>query len=245
MLNFIELLQVWLLLLLSQVYSGIQGNQADEELEKRVREKVENSIKSLAGDIYYCPNRLSGTIIASLYLLYLSAEWRCRRVCHAGAFLHLCYIPVGGVSMTFFLPVSNTYQLTTDHFLFLNFICLSDEIGLSLSIPIISAGSFGLSCDYKPKLTRILPPARKISDLFVIFMKEKLKFKDPWNKVYVYKKSNNVSEDCFWWDKTVCRSPLLSKQLNLAPQHEPFCSCIIATGTTMHWRHLAQPLQQA
>ncbi|KAM9844043.1 guanylyl cyclase C [Aulostomus maculatus] len=76
---------------------------------------------------------------------------------------------------------------------------VDDEIGLSLSIPIISAGSFGLSCDYKPKLTRILPPARKISDLLLNFMKEPLVFKDVWNKVYVYKKSSNVSEDCFWY----------------------------------------------
>uniref|UniRef100_A0AAQ6IG08 Guanylate cyclase n=1 Tax=Anabas testudineus TaxID=64144 RepID=A0AAQ6IG08_ANATE len=64
------------------------------------------------------------------------------------------------------------------------------------SIPIISAGSFGLSCDYKPKLTRILPPARKISDLLVNFMKKKLPFKDIWNNVYVYKKSSNATEDC-------------------------------------------------
>uniref|UniRef100_A0A8D3C2F3 Guanylate cyclase n=1 Tax=Scophthalmus maximus TaxID=52904 RepID=A0A8D3C2F3_SCOMX len=76
---------------------------------------------------------------------------------------------------------------------------VDDEIGLSLSIPIISAGSFGLSCDYKPKLTRILPPARKISDLFVNFMKETLPFKGVWRNVYVYKKSINVSEDCFWY----------------------------------------------
>uniref|UniRef100_A0A8D3C4N3 Guanylate cyclase n=1 Tax=Scophthalmus maximus TaxID=52904 RepID=A0A8D3C4N3_SCOMX len=70
---------------------------------------------------------------------------------------------------------------------------------VDLSIPIISAGSFGLSCDYKPKLTRILPPARKISDLFVNFMKETLPFKGVWRNVYVYKKSINVSEDCFWY----------------------------------------------
>ncbi|XP_029294490.1 heat-stable enterotoxin receptor [Cottoperca gobio] len=76
---------------------------------------------------------------------------------------------------------------------------VDDEIGLSLSIPVISAGSFGLSCDYKPKLTRILPPARKISDLLVNFMKEQLTFKDSWAQVYVYKKSSNTTEDCFWY----------------------------------------------
>ncbi|XP_065820934.1 guanylyl cyclase C isoform X1 [Labrus bergylta] len=76
---------------------------------------------------------------------------------------------------------------------------VDDDIGLSLSIPIISAGSFGLSCDYKPKLTRLLPPARKISDLLINFLKKTLSFKDTWKQVYVYKKSNNVSEDCFWY----------------------------------------------
>ncbi|KAM3597900.1 uncharacterized protein V6R79_010938 [Siganus canaliculatus] len=85
-------------------------------------------------------------------------------------------------------------QLTFYSFLF----CLSDEIGLSLSIPIISAGSFGLSCDYKPKLTRILPPARKISDLLIHFVKETLPFKDPWKQVFVYK-NVNATEDCFWY----------------------------------------------
>ncbi|KAL7378858.1 hypothetical protein ABVT39_019865 [Epinephelus coioides] len=77
---------------------------------------------------------------------------------------------------------------------------VDDEIGLSLSIPVISAGSFGLSCDYKPKLTRILPPGRKITDFFVNFMGEILPFKsDIWKQVYVYKKPVNVTEDCFWY----------------------------------------------
>ncbi|XP_034395068.1 heat-stable enterotoxin receptor [Cyclopterus lumpus] len=76
---------------------------------------------------------------------------------------------------------------------------VDDEIGLNLSIPIISAGSFGLSCDYKPKLTRILPPARKISDLLYNFMITTLPFKKEWKQVYVYKKSTNITEDCFWY----------------------------------------------
>ncbi|TKS91639.1 Heat-stable enterotoxin receptor [Collichthys lucidus] len=76
---------------------------------------------------------------------------------------------------------------------------VDDEIGLNLSIPIISAGSFGLSCDYKPKLTRILPPARKIADLLLHFSKELLDFKEPWTQVYVYKKSSIPPEDCFWY----------------------------------------------
>ncbi|TNN55617.1 Heat-stable enterotoxin receptor [Liparis tanakae] len=76
---------------------------------------------------------------------------------------------------------------------------VDEEIGLNLSIPIISAGSFGLSCDYKPKLTRLLPPARKISDSLYNFMITELPFKEPWEQVYVYKKSTNVTEDCFWY----------------------------------------------
>uniref|UniRef100_A0A3Q3JIQ0 Guanylate cyclase n=1 Tax=Monopterus albus TaxID=43700 RepID=A0A3Q3JIQ0_MONAL len=76
---------------------------------------------------------------------------------------------------------------------------VDEEIGLLLSIPIISAGSFGLSCDYKPKLTRILPPARKVSDLLLHFMRKLLPFKPVWKKVYVYRKTINTTEDCFWY----------------------------------------------
>ncbi|KAK7939396.1 hypothetical protein WMY93_002722 [Mugilogobius chulae] len=79
---------------------------------------------------------------------------------------------------------------------------VDQEIGLSLSIPIISAGSFGISCNYQPKLTRILPPARKVSDFLVNFINESLSpIKEKWNRVYVYKKSpsQNASEDCFWY----------------------------------------------
>uniref|UniRef100_A0AAQ5XSZ1 Guanylyl cyclase C n=1 Tax=Amphiprion ocellaris TaxID=80972 RepID=A0AAQ5XSZ1_AMPOC len=68
-----------------------------------------------------------------------------------------------------------------------------------VDIPIISAGSFGLSCDYKPKLTRLLPPARKISDFFLNFMNETLPFKSPWQRTFVYKKAVNYTEDCFWY----------------------------------------------
>uniref|UniRef100_A0A3B3XLE2 Guanylate cyclase n=1 Tax=Poecilia mexicana TaxID=48701 RepID=A0A3B3XLE2_9TELE len=83
---------------------------------------------------------------------------------------------------------------------FATFQLVDEEIGLTLSIPIISAGSFGLSCDYKPKLTRTLPPARKIIDLFLNFKTEELRFKPEWEKFYVYKKQvNNATEDCFWY----------------------------------------------
>lgn len=77
-------------------------------------------------------------------------------------------------------------------------VCLSVEIGLTLTIPIISAGSFGLSCDYKANLTRLLPPARKISNFFVHFWNfTRHGLKMHWGRAYVYKKADQT-EDCFW-----------------------------------------------
>ncbi|KAL4647852.1 heat-stable enterotoxin receptor-like isoform X1 [Arapaima gigas] len=72
------------------------------------------------------------------------------------------------------------------------------EIGLTLSMPIISAGSFGLSCDYKENLTRLLPPARKVSLFFVRFWLFSHGLKPKWESAYVYKKPENT-EDCFWY----------------------------------------------
>ncbi|CAN9505803.1 unnamed protein product [Ophioblennius macclurei] len=82
---------------------------------------------------------------------------------------------------------------------FATFQLVDQEVGFSLTIPIISAGSFGLSCDFKPKLTRILPPARKIAGFFLNFMNLTLPFKEQWEQVYVYKMSENYTEDCFWY----------------------------------------------
>ncbi|CAF88001.1 unnamed protein product, partial [Tetraodon nigroviridis] len=60
--------------------------------------------------------------------------------------------------------------------------------------------TFGLSCNYKSKLTRILPPARKISDLLIHFVGEVLPFKPKWQNAYVYRKSvEDTTEDCFWY----------------------------------------------
>ncbi|KAI5623214.1 heat-stable enterotoxin receptor-like [Silurus asotus] len=72
------------------------------------------------------------------------------------------------------------------------------DVGLELSMPIISAGSFGLSCDYKANLTRLLPPARKVSDFFINFWSFVDNIKPQWNRTYIYKKPNNT-EDCFWY----------------------------------------------
>ncbi|XP_030630997.1 heat-stable enterotoxin receptor [Chanos chanos] len=72
------------------------------------------------------------------------------------------------------------------------------EIGLNVNMPIISAGSFGVSCDYKANLTRLLPPARKVSTFFLHFWKYQDRTKPEWNNTYIYKKSTNT-EDCFWY----------------------------------------------
>uniref|UniRef100_A0A8C1TX68 Guanylate cyclase n=1 Tax=Cyprinus carpio TaxID=7962 RepID=A0A8C1TX68_CYPCA len=67
-----------------------------------------------------------------------------------------------------------------------------------LNIPFVS-GSFGLSCDYKDKLTRLLPPARKISEFFVHFWNVSFtNLKPIWKTAYIYKKLDNT-EECFWY----------------------------------------------
>ncbi|XP_041735539.1 heat-stable enterotoxin receptor-like [Coregonus clupeaformis] len=82
---------------------------------------------------------------------------------------------------------------------FATFFMVDVEIGLTLTIPIISAGSFGLSCDYKANLTRLLPPARKISNFFVHFWNfTRHGLKMHWERAYVYKKADQT-EDCFWY----------------------------------------------
>uniref|UniRef100_A0A8C7T615 Guanylyl cyclase C n=1 Tax=Oncorhynchus mykiss TaxID=8022 RepID=A0A8C7T615_ONCMY len=82
---------------------------------------------------------------------------------------------------------------------FATFFMVDVEIGLTLTIPIISAGSFGLSCDYKANLSRLLPPARKISNFFVHFWNfTRHGLKMHWGRAYVYKKADQT-EDCFWY----------------------------------------------
>nr|XP_057918635.1 guanylyl cyclase C [Doryrhamphus excisus] len=72
------------------------------------------------------------------------------------------------------------------------------EKGLKLSTPIISAGSFGTSCDYTVNLQRLLPPALKVSHFFIHFWKEHNSIKPVWETAYVYKKQENT-EECFWY----------------------------------------------
>ncbi|XP_019370454.1 PREDICTED: heat-stable enterotoxin receptor isoform X3 [Gavialis gangeticus] len=72
------------------------------------------------------------------------------------------------------------------------------SVDTTLSLPLISAGSFGLSCDYKANLTRILTPARKLTYFLLHFWNEfELPFKtSSWETAYLYKKNLNT-EDCF------------------------------------------------
>ncbi|XP_061565050.1 guanylyl cyclase C [Cololabis saira] len=72
------------------------------------------------------------------------------------------------------------------------------EKGFKLGTPILSAGSFGTSCDYTLNLQRLLPPARKISDFFIHFWIDKNKIKPNWDTAYIYKKADNT-EDCWWY----------------------------------------------
>ncbi|KAM5335711.1 guanylyl cyclase C [Glossophaga mutica] len=69
-----------------------------------------------------------------------------------------------------------------------------------LNYPMISAGSFGLSCDYKETLSRLMSPARKLMYFLVEFWKaNNLPFKQySWNTAYIFKNSTE-SEDCFWY----------------------------------------------
>uniref|UniRef100_A0A8C5FTS7 Guanylate cyclase n=1 Tax=Gadus morhua TaxID=8049 RepID=A0A8C5FTS7_GADMO len=88
---------------------------------------------------------------------------------------------------------------------------VDEEVGLKLSIPVISAGSFGLSCDYKPKLTRLLPPGRKIADFLLHFLvKEVPDVKPVWDIAYVYKNENGSEECLLCHDRVV--SPVSSPQ---------------------------------
>lgn len=68
---------------------------------------------------------------------------------------------------------------------------------MSLSRPILSAGSFGRSCDYTFNLQRLLPPARKIVDFVTQFWKENNELKPSWKAAYTYK-TTNPTEECVW-----------------------------------------------
>uniref|UniRef100_A0AAX7TA97 Guanylate cyclase n=1 Tax=Astatotilapia calliptera TaxID=8154 RepID=A0AAX7TA97_ASTCA len=67
---------------------------------------------------------------------------------------------------------------------------------VDLSRPILSAGSFGRSCDYTFNLQRLLPPARKIVDFVTQFWKENNELKPSWKAAYTYK-TTNPTEECY------------------------------------------------
>uniref|UniRef100_A0AAQ5XTC3 Guanylate cyclase n=1 Tax=Amphiprion ocellaris TaxID=80972 RepID=A0AAQ5XTC3_AMPOC len=69
------------------------------------------------------------------------------------------------------------------------------EKGMKLRTPILSAGSFSHSCDDRPNLHRLLPPARKISDFLINFWQYKDAIKSEWKEVYIYKTQN---ASCFY-----------------------------------------------
>lgn len=71
------------------------------------------------------------------------------------------------------------------------------ELGLKLSTPVLSAGSFGLTCDNTRNLQRLLPPAHKINGFFTNFWFHSSSIKPSWETSYVYKKQNNT-DACFW-----------------------------------------------
>uniref|UniRef100_A0A8C5NR80 Guanylate cyclase n=1 Tax=Junco hyemalis TaxID=40217 RepID=A0A8C5NR80_JUNHY len=75
----------------------------------------------------------------------------------------------------------------------LSFLTFDPAIQLEtiLSLPMISVGSFGLSCDYKDNLTRLLTPARKLNQFFFHFWRHsELPFKTTtWESVYIYKRT--------------------------------------------------------
>ncbi|XP_063076964.1 guanylyl cyclase C [Engraulis encrasicolus] len=78
---------------------------------------------------------------------------------------------------------------------------VDSDVGLDVRVPVFSAGAFGLSCDNKTNLMRILPPARKISNFFTHFWKHEDNWKPIWNLTYIYKNPNyeTSTEDCFWY----------------------------------------------
>ncbi|XP_060884802.1 guanylyl cyclase C isoform X1 [Labrus mixtus] len=108
------------------------------------------------------------------------------------------------------------------------------EKGLKLSTPIISAGSFGMSCDFALNLQRLLPPARKISNFFIHFWKHSNTIKPAWETAYVYKTHKEHTEDCFWYinaldvgsgifaqniARTVLRKPEELREVIASPQN--------------------------
>nr|XP_056703158.1 guanylyl cyclase C [Euleptes europaea] len=115
-----------------------------------------------------------------------------------------------------------------------------------MGLPLISVGSFGLTCDYKVNLTRMMTPARKVSYFLVDFWQNsRLPFKAvSWESAYIYK-TNIITEDCFWYmnaleagvtyfsekikDREIIRTPELLKKTLTNPSRKS--NVIIMCGT--------------
>lgn len=127
--------------------------------------------------------------------------YKCYNMVQVGICSQTCFLSLGGFRVDVFVDPSPLLPLHADVILYLSqlhpFHSASVEKGLRLSIPIISAGSFGISCDYALNLQRLLPPARKISNFFIHFWLNNNKIKPQWKTAYIYKKDSNT-EDCFW-----------------------------------------------
>ncbi|XP_062990728.1 guanylyl cyclase C [Elgaria multicarinata webbii] len=121
-----------------------------------------------------------------------------------------------------------------------------------LELPLISAGTFGTSCDFKEKLTRMLTPARKVSYFMIGFWKNiTFPFKTvTWETAYIYKMTK-LTEDCYWYmnafdatntdfsDKMKFREILKeSKQLqNIVQNSSRNSNVIITCGTPDDIKH--------
>ncbi|XP_078506458.1 guanylyl cyclase C-like [Lissotriton helveticus] len=87
-------------------------------------------------------------------------------------------------------------------------------LGAKKGVPLISAGSFALSCDYYANLTRVLTPARKL----VYFFYELWQYNGhpvkpyKWESVYIYKKPENT-EDCMWYINSLEAGPAYFSQM--------------------------------
>uniref|UniRef100_A0AAX7UYG3 Guanylate cyclase n=1 Tax=Astatotilapia calliptera TaxID=8154 RepID=A0AAX7UYG3_ASTCA len=98
---------------------------------------------------------------------------------------------------------------------------------VDLSRPILSAGSFGRSCDYTFNLQRLLPPARKIVDFVTQFWKENNELKPSWKAAYTYK-TTNPTEEC------VCSNHLsLSVPLQMNDYMAAYHDAVLFIGQVM------------
>uniref|UniRef100_A0A4W6BQ97 Guanylate cyclase n=1 Tax=Lates calcarifer TaxID=8187 RepID=A0A4W6BQ97_LATCA len=108
------------------------------------------------------------------------------------------------------------------------------EKGLKLSTPIITAGSFSLTCDYTLNLQRLLPPARKISDFFIHFWRDINKIKPKvGNMIFFSRYINALDADSSKFalniTKKVLRKPQDLKETLTSPNRTSNCKCFLSS----------------